>query len=607
MSEPLILGLAAIVVLGMAAQWLAWRFGFPSILLLLLFGLVAGPVTGRLHPDALFGPLLLPVISLSVAVILFEGGLSLRLHELREIGTPLRSLVTVGLLASWGLGAVAARTVLGWSWDIALLLGAILVVTGPTVIGPLLRTVRPHGRTAPLVKWEGILNDPIGAVLAVVVFEAILPGRAGAGTTALTGALKATAVGGAAGLAGAAVTVLLLRFHRLPDYLQNPFTLMMVVAVYAASDHVVEESGLLAVTLMGIAMANQKRVVVKNIIAFKEDLSILLLSFLFILLAARIEPASLKLLGWRSGLFLIVLLVVVRPASVLVATPRQGFTWQEKAFLSWMAPRGVVAAAVSSVFALRLAALNRSEAHALVPVVFLVIVGTVTVYGLTAYPLARWLGISGGKDEGCLLVGAHAWARAMAAGLRDAGIEVLLVDTNRGNLAAARLDGLRTRHANILAEDLPSELPLDGIGRLLALTANDEVNSLAALHFAEVFESQDVFQLSLDENKAGPGEERAVSQHLRGRLLFGREATFEFLSRRFGEGAVVKRTHLTDTFTYDDFRAHYGDGTLLLFTVGESALRVAAAGEKLAPRPGQTVIALVDEPGGASGGGAGRP
>ena len=593
------MGLASILVLGVCAQWLAWRFRLPSILLLLLFGFAAGPVTGFLDPDALLGDLLVPVVALSVAVILFEGGLSLRVAELPKVGRVVRRLISLGVLVTWLLGAAAAYLILGLDPGLAVLLGAILVVTGPTVIGPLLRLVRPTGPVGAALKWEGILIDPIGAVLAVLVFEAILAGGFREATAAAAAGLVKTALAGSAvGLLGAGAMVLLLKRYWIPDPLQNPVTLMLVVAAFAASNALQAESGLLAVTVMGVALANQKAVTVKHIIAFKENLRVLLISSLFILLAARLRVQDVTGFGMESLAFLGVLMLVARPAAVALSALGSPLNRRERLFLAWMAPRGIVAAAVSSVFALRLAEAGYPGAQRLVPLTFMVIVATVAVYGLTAVPVARWLRVAKPNPQGVLMVGAHAWARAMARALREAGYPVLLVDANWANVSAARMEGLPVFYGNILSETIPQELDLDGIGRLLALTSNDEVNSLAALHFVELFGRGEVYQLA-PASETDRGRE-GVSRHLRGRVLFGPQVTHTELSTRFAAGAFVKKTALTPEFDYKAFRERYGGKALPLFLIRETGeLEVFAADNPPSPVPGQTLIACVPPPPGA--------
>ncbi|HEX8199719.1 MAG TPA: cation:proton antiporter, partial [Isosphaeraceae bacterium] len=435
MTENLPVQLASIVVLGVGAQWLAWRLKLPAILLLLLAGFLAGPALEwagyrrLVDPDRLLGDLLLPVVSLSVAVILFEGGLSLNLAELVHSGGVIRNLVTLGAAVTWGVATVAARVVLGLTWPLATLLGAILVVTGPTVIGPLLRHVKPTGRTGPILRWEGIVIDPIGAMLAVLVFEAIpQPKLPSVLAVLLAGSLKTVLIGGGIGLAGALAVVLFLRRYWIPDFLQNPVTLMTVVAAFTASNALRPESGLFAVTAMGIILANQGHVTVKPIAEFKESLTILLVSALFIVLASRLTIGQIASVGPRSVLFTLVLMLVARPAAVAVSTIGSGLSWGERAFLAAMAPRGIVAASVAAVFALRLRASGVEGADRLVPATFAVIVGTVGVYGLAATRVARRLGLSP-SHPGFLIAGANPVARAIGEALRAEGLPLLLVDT----------------------------------------------------------------------------------------------------------------------------------------------------------------------------------
>ncbi len=596
MTEHFLIGVASIIILGIVAQWLAWRLHLPAILLLLVFGFAAGPATGFIDPNELFGDLLLPVVSVSVAVILFEGGLSLRFAELRETGSIVRNLISVGTLVTWIMITGAAYFILKLDFPLAVLLGAILVVTGPTVIVPLLRHVKPVGRIGSIVKWEGIVIDPIGAILAVLVFEAIIAGGVERATTVTIVVLKAILIGSLIGLLGAEIIILLLKRHWIPDFLQNPVSLMIVVAVFTASNLLQTESGLLAVTLMGIILANQRWVNVKHIIEFKENLRVLLISGLFITLAARLTIRDLTyIINLTSLVFLGILILLVRPLAVFLSTLRAKLNWPDKIFLSWMAPRGIVAAAVSSVFALRLVEAGYLQADLLVSLTFLVITGTVAIYGLTASPIARWLGTAKPHPQGVLIVGAHNWARAIAKILHNEGFQVLLVDFNWENISAARGEGLRTYYANVLSEYILDEIELDGIGRLLSLTSNDEVNSLAALHFEDIFGRSEVYQLS-QETRSKNGKEEGIPQHLRGRLLFGPDITYSYLAKRFNSGAVIKKTPLTDEFDYKSFRSLYGDTAIPLFLVKETGdLVVFATDNPPSPQPGHYLISLVDD------------
>lgn len=601
MHETVLLAITGIVVLGISAQWLAAQIRLPSILLLLFFGLVAGPATGFLNPDALFGETLFPLVSLSVALILYEGGLSLKLSDLPKVGGVVRNLVTIGLLITWGVGALAARLIFGMDIGVAMLLGAVLVVTGPTVIGPLLRHLRPSGSVGPILMWEGIVIDPIGAVLAVLVFEAIAGGTAGDAATAgffAMAVFKTIVLGGGLGvLVGVALTLLIERYW-IPDFLQSAVSLMLVVGVFTGANWLQPESGLLAATLMGITLANQHRVDVRRIVEFKENLRVLLISSLFILLAARLEPTSLKAVGAGGALFVVLLVVVARPLAAFVSTVRSGLRTEERLVLAWMAPRGIVAAAVSSVFALRLAERGYAGADLLVSITFLVIIATVAIYGLTSPLVARRLGVADPDPQGILFVGAHGWVRVLAALLQDKGFRILLVDSNRANITAARMAGLATYSGSILAEYAIAEMRLGGIGRLLAVTPNDSVNTLAVQRFTRVFGRANCYQLPPQRE---PERKPALDKHVQGRWLFAPELTNAALEQRFAQGATFKATRLSESFDFATFQSHYGETAAPLFViVGGGRLNVVTADEAADPRPGDTLISLADEPSSAA-------
>jgi len=592
-TERLVWGLTAVVALGIAAQWLAWRFRLPAILVMLSVGLLAGPVTGWLDVERLLGRLLIPIVSLSVALILFEGALNLRIAELKNIAGVVTRLLSVGVGVSWFLGAAGAYWLLELPLFISLLMGAVLVVTGPTVIGPLLRHIRPEGDVASVAKWEGITIDPVGAVLAVLVFEAGLVVESSSVSQAtwhtMTGVLQTILLGGGFGLVGALALIVLLKRYWLPDYLQIPMALSLAVLAFAASNHFQPESGLSAVTVMGVLVANLSPVPVKHIIEFKENLSVLLVSSLFVLLAARVNVDDLTALGWESALYVGFLIVIVRPVSVFLSTIGSSLNLRERVFLGCLAPRGIVAAAVASVLALHL----ETHGDVLASNVLLVVMATVAVYGLAASPLARSLKLAQKNPQGVLIVGANPVARPIASALHEFGFRVLLVDTNRWHIRKARMDGLPTHFGNILAEGAVAQIDLGGIGRLMALTPDEEVNTLAAHEFHPLFGRAHVFQLAApSEHEAEP---TAPPLHLRGRPLFGRKVTFETLTHRIAAGAVVKATPLTEEFDYKAFLRYYGKDAIPLFVMNEQGmLTILSADTETSFQAGQTIIALVD-------------
>ena len=588
-SESLLLRLTAILVLGVSAQWLAWRLRFPSILLLLLVGLAAGPGLEFLSIDPMLGELLAPLVSLAVAVILFEGGLTLDWGELARVGRSLGQLILVGMALTWALATLLAHRLLGLPWEIALLLGSILTVTGPTVVGPLLRHVRPKGAVEALANGESIVVDVLGASVAVLVFHALDSGGWGQGSalSTVTGLAKTLAAGALVGSLAATCLILALRRHWIPDGLQSPIVLALVLGSYTLADRWQSESGLLAVTLIGFALRNQRRVPIARIVAFKENLRTLLLACLFVVLAARVELADLRAFGAGEALFVALLILVVRPLAVGLGTLGTPVTTRERLFLAFLAPRGVVAAAMSALFGARL---ELEGAHHLAPLTFLVIIVTVSFYGLVAPLLARRLGLSDPDPQGILSIGAGPLARAIAQVLGREGVAAVLVDSNRDHIAEARLAGLTAVHANALDEEAAQHLPLGGVGRVLALTPNDEVNSLAVLHYSELFGRRNAYQLA---PRSGAG----VSTELRGRFLFGQGRGYAELARLLARGFQIRATTLSETFDLASWRAHHGPLALPLMRIDPGGgLTVFTDESEPEAGPGERLIALVPAP-----------
>ena len=584
--------LAILMVAGIAAQWFAWRMQLPSILLLLLTGFVAGV---WIDANALFGQLLVPFVSFSVALILFEGGLELRMRELRDVGQAVFRLVTLGIAVTWILAAAAAHYTLGMNWNTAVLIGAILVVTGPTVVGPLLRQIQPAGQSGPTLKWEAILNDAIGAVLAVLVFEAILVGQIESAPLFIAfGVLKTLLVGLSLGSVAAFTLVYLLRKFIIPEQLHVAVTLGTVIGGFALSNVLQPESGLLTVTVMGIVVANQRYVNVRHLVEFKENLRVLLLALMFVVLATRVELRQITDLGWGAAVFVVFLVLIARPLVVAICTFRTKLTWVDRVYVAMIAPRGIVAASVASVFALRMRAEGIEQAELVIPAIFLVITATVTFYGLLARPLARRLGLAKAGRQGVVIVGASLLPRQIALALEKEGVPTILIDINRRYVRASRLAGLNARQGDALSEDLVNELDLQEMGRMLALTANDQVNSLAALHFAQVFGREEVYQMRPDASETAADEVAGLPRHLRGRVLFGPKITHATLNTRLNQGGTVKTTKLTKEFDYDDYVREYGDHATPLFIVMDGRLRINAEGVNFHPQPGSKLISIVD-------------
>ena len=588
------LAIALVIALGAAAQWVSWRLNLPAILPLLLVGFTVGPLLGWLNPSELIGDtLLFPAVSLAVGLILFEGGLTLSIPELKDTRRVLVNMVTVGVVVTW-LGAGAAAYLLtDLSLQLSLLFGALVIVTGPTVIGPLLRIVRPNARVASLLKWEGILIDAIGAMVAVLVFEFILiENREVALGQTLLLFLQFLLAGSLAGVVGGVSLATLLRRRWIPDYLVNVVALSLVFGTFAAANVLAPEAGLLATVLMGAIVANMGVPRIGSLLSFKQDLTILFISLLFIVLAANIELAAfVEALSWSTLALVAALMFVVRPLDIFVSSLGSALRFREKLYLSWIAPRGIVAAAVSSLFASKLTGAGFPGANALAPLVFLVIVGTVLANSLTAKPLGILLDVAEPDPQGFLILGAHPIARRIGHVLQEEGSVVLLADTNWSNVASARVEGLDAYYGSVLSEHASDELRLTGIGRLLALTSNDEANALTVLRFTREFGSQNVFQL---EPSRSASKREGLTTEQSGRILFDEGVTYRELEQLFAEGAVIKKTAVPES-PEPGWGAPAGGGrTLPLFAIQGGRVRVLTK-NGAPPEAGSTVVSLVLE------------
>lgn len=598
--------LAIILGLGIIAQWSAWRFKLPSILLLLVFGFGAQlffsiSINDFLTED-LGNKLLLPVVGLSVALILFEGGLTLKFSELKVSGAPVIRLCTLGVLISFTLTTAIGIYIFNWHWQVAAILGSILVVTGPTVIAPLIRHIKPSRKVGSIVKWEGIVVDPIGAIMAVLIFQAAIAGDMESARYAVIASLiKTIIVGVIFAFILAKAVEFALKNHYIPDFLHSVFIISVIAIAFTGSNAIVHESGLLTVTVMGIVLANQKSVSVKHILEFKEHLRTLIISLLFIVLSGRVDTNTLTTTMLLEGVTLLFLLIlVVRPLSIFGANLfSKKTTFKEQIFLASLAPRGIVAAAVTSIFALELTRAAREglvppeiaqQAENLVMIIFIVIVGTVAFYGLLAAPLANKLGLASKNPRGILFAGANTWTRQIAKALHDDGHDVLMLDTNYPNIAAATMAGIPAKRANILSEYVEEELDLTGIGQLVAATNNDEVNSMAAKEFNHIFGSAEIWQVApLDDNAH---HTNAVASHNRSRILFTGRPNRKKLELLTREGAIVKKTAITEQYTYQDFLNTNPDAIILFLNSTEKGLRPADADLKKVPA-GTSIYALI--------------
>lgn len=594
MHDQGLIVIAIILLVGAVCQWAAWRVRLPAILFLLLCGILAGPVLGWLHPDQLFGDLLFPFISLAVAVILFEGGLTLKFDDIRGIEKVLRNLITFGVAITWLLTALAVHWLLDFSWEISFLFGAIMVVTGPTVIAPMLHTVRPNKNVANILRWEGILIDPLGATLAVLVYQFIVSGSAqGEFLPTITVFGKILAIGFVLGSSSGYLLGIALRRHWIPQYLHDFLVLALVCGVFAVSDALEPESGLLSVTVMGVLLANMKDVHdLSEIMDFKESLSLVLISMLFIILPARMNADAFLALGWSSLGVLAVIQFVSRPLSAQFSSIGSKLSMNERHLLSWIAPRGIVAAAISALFAIKLESLGYAQAAQMVPLAFMMIIGTVLLQSVTAGPIARWLNVAEPEPTGCLIIGADRLARAIAAALKKNGFQIVLADQSWENINAANMLGLRTYWGKVVSKHADRRLNLTGIGCMLALSANHDFNALAAKHYRIEFGANNIYSISNEEATGTEVNEKDSIKH-GGQLLFQKTATREYLYNLIVEGAEIKTTLLTDQFSYENYLHRKSGQRIPLFAIDtKERLHPLTPDKKLSPQKNWKIMGI---------------
>lgn len=511
------LELAGIIILGILAQWVAWKFKIPAILPLILIGLLVGPIAAEflsedgskwIQPIYENGRGLFPdeslfyFVSLAISIILFEGGLTLRISEIKNVGPIITKLITVGVMVTFFGAAIAAHFIFYLSWEISFLFSALIIVTGPTVITPILRNIPLKKDVSAILKWEGILIDPIGALVAVLVFEFISVDAGGEFTkTVFIEFGKIVLFGSTFGFAFAHALNFSINKNWIPHYLLNVFSLAAVLGVFVLSDSFAHESGLLAVVVMGMVLGSSKSPYLKELLYFKESLSVLLISILFILLAANINTDDMLLVyNWNAIVLFAIIVFLIRPLGVFLSTYGSNLKLNERVFISWVGPRGIVAAGIASLFGLKLTKSGVDGAQFITPLVFMVVLGTVLLNATTARIVSKMIGVFLVKSEGILIVGASQVSRLIGRYLEDNGRHVVLIDSNQTNIQLAREQQLEAINADIYSESLEDNIELNDVGFLMALTGSADINKYAIEKFSEQFGENGTFRLiSADE------------------------------------------------------------------------------------------------------------
>ncbi len=541
------LGFGLALAVGMTAQVLARHLQMPGIVLLLAAGVIFGPdVLDVIHPDEL-GPAVQIVVGFAVAIILFEGGLNLELRRLREEAKAIRRLVTVGALITGAGGTLAAWLIMGWNWRLAVLFGALVIVTGPTVVTPLLRRLRVKRSVNTILEAEGVLIDPIGAIIAVVALE-ILFAAEPSGPAAFAIPAYVLAAGGLIGVAGGGLMGLMLRSRRIvPEGLENILVLSLVMALFQISEALLHESGLAAAVAAGMVVGNMRTHVSHTLLEFKEQLTILMIALLFVLLAADVRLAEVQALGWPAVATVAALMLVVRPVQVWLCTIGAELSWRERAFIASMAPRGIVAAAVASLFAGTLTGRGLPGGDDLRALVFVVIAVTVAVHGLTGGLIARLLDVRRPTDNGYVILGANALGLALAQLLRESHPDIVFIDSNPERVRVARRADFQAVNGHGLLPNIMASADPDSKLGCIAITPNEEVNVLWASRVRLETRAPRVYVALQPGGQGLPAD----NVHDAGAfVLFGRGQPVDLWSRRLNAGEItIERWRCTNAAT----------------------------------------------------------
>lgn len=522
---------------GILAQSIAQHLRIPGIVVLLAAGVLLGPdVAGIIRPEVL-GDGLDMIVGLAVAVVLFEGGLSLDLRELRREARTIRRLISVGAIVTATGGALAAGLFMGWDWRVALLFGTLVIVTGPTVITPLLRRIRVSRHLRTILEAEGVLIDPVGAIIAVVALEVVVATGTTEAAEGLLGLPTRFGAGGGLGLVGGSLIGFLLRYERVvPEGLENVFTLALVLALFEVSEAILPESGILTVAVAGIVVANMETRVQRELKEFKEQLTVLLVGLLFVLLAADVRLSEVVDLGWPAVATVLALMLLVRPLNVAVSTAGSELGLRDKLFLAWLAPRGIVAAAIASLFARSLEAHGMDGGSELLATVFLVIAATVVLQGATAGLVASVLGVRRPENRGFILVGANAVGRALARALGEEGEEVVVIDTNASEAQAAEQEGLRVVYGNANEDRTLLQADIEARRGFVAITPNEGVNLLLAAKARQRYRVPRAYAALL-HRRLGVQDDQV--REVGASILFGVPLDMEQWAHEFLQGAAI--------------------------------------------------------------------
>ncbi len=555
------LELAGIIILGIVAQWVAWKLKIPAILPLLLIGLLVGPIAAEFLSEdggkwiepiwngekGLFpGDGLYYFVSLAISIILFEGGLTLKRSEIKNVGPVITKLITLGSAITFFGAGVVAHYIFDLGWELSFLFSGLIIVTGPTVITPILRNIPLKKDISTVLKWEGILIDPIGALVAVLVFEFISVGGGGAFTkTALIEFGKILLFGTTFGFTFAHALAFSINKKLIPHYLLNVVALSAVLLVFVLSEIFAHESGLLAVVVMGMVLGNGNLANLKELLYFKESLSVLLISILFILLSANINIEDLFLLyTWKTVVLFAVVVFIVRPIAVFASTLNSNLKLNEKLFISWVGPRGIVAAGIASLFGSKLIKQEVDGAEYITPLVFMIVLGTVLLNATTARFFAKMVGVFLKKSDAVLFVGASKPVRLIANFLKEKGKRVILIDSNKSFIQEALDSDIEAFKVDVYDDELANNIELNDVGYLIALTGSDQVNMHALNKFSENFGEQGAYKLASSKEITEASDSDRES-------FFTPHDDYINLSEAYRENPIINKVNISNQKEYN--------------------------------------------------------
>lgn len=596
MSSQEVLNIIGLILLAaILAQYIAWNIKVPAIILLTLFGFVLGPILNWVQPREVFNHLFDPLIEFAVVVLLFEGGLNLKFKTLRDASFGVKRLITLGVIFNGLITTCAAHYIAGLSWQISSVIGSILIVTGPTVIIPILRQVNLPKKISQYLRWEAIVNDPLGVLITAIVYQCITyDGSDSTMSVAVMALIKALGFASLITFIIGPLVKYIFDKTRFPDFFKVPSVLAIILLIFIVSKKIQDGSGLLAVTLLGMYFANKEMLVLSDLRKFKESISVFSVSLVFILLSASIDLSILQSLNFKHIVFVLLVVLVLRLVAIFSATMASDMKWQERILIGWFGPRGIVAASVAGIIGLRLQEHHLAGAEYILPIIFSIVCLTVLIHGVTLAPIANALCLNMSEGKGLVIAGASTWATELAKTLQELGVPVMIVDSTWYKLKGPRQIGINTHYGEIIMDVEEGHLDLNEYDHLLAATDSNSYNTLVCNSLAEDFGRNNVYQLPLDK---APGKIEELPTSQGGQVLESEELLFENLKQKLYYGWDFRKTTLTDEYSYERFKKDFNDidSTHLMIIDKNKSIQFIVNPQKMNAKSGDTIISFTEK------------